>query len=290
MATIRKRKDRYQVQIRRIGQPQVSKSFHELKDAKAWARLMPRPTQYRAIRKRTSMCKTFLSQKHDIVTPLYDRYKQARQHYDEIQKGSPLPVRALLTDLQTITPAKVPVELLERHVFEKISIQGKALIVMADLILSIDSLDKSFKLRNDLIEKYERTNFNSDQEKIEVYLGRRMRNGVLDERFRGNMEHMHTQIDNCIFFSRLLCDDLFEYATHIGNKNKRSYRLSFRKFEPHNWSIAEKSGLFPSNELFANYLKMFKKGETKLDRLDAWMRTPRPAPYFSPLSLCSPPG
>lgn len=40
MATIRKRRDKYEVQIRHTGLPQVSKSFHELKGAKVWARMM----------------------------------------------------------------------------------------------------------------------------------------------------------------------------------------------------------------------------------------------------------
>jgi len=40
MATIRRRGDKYEVQIRRIGQPHVSKTFHQRKDAQAWARTM----------------------------------------------------------------------------------------------------------------------------------------------------------------------------------------------------------------------------------------------------------
>jgi integrase len=38
MATIRRRRDKYEVQIRRSGLPHLSKSFHVLKDAQAWAR------------------------------------------------------------------------------------------------------------------------------------------------------------------------------------------------------------------------------------------------------------
>ena len=38
MATIRKRRDRWQVQVRRAGHPPVSNSFLSRKDAKAWAR------------------------------------------------------------------------------------------------------------------------------------------------------------------------------------------------------------------------------------------------------------
>lgn len=40
MATIRKREDKYEVQIRRSGLPHASRSFHALKDAQAWARHM----------------------------------------------------------------------------------------------------------------------------------------------------------------------------------------------------------------------------------------------------------
>ena len=37
MASITKRKGRYQVQVRRVGHPSRAKSFHYLADAKKWA-------------------------------------------------------------------------------------------------------------------------------------------------------------------------------------------------------------------------------------------------------------
>jgi len=40
MASIRKHRGKYQVQIRRRGYPSISRSFHQLKDAKEWARQM----------------------------------------------------------------------------------------------------------------------------------------------------------------------------------------------------------------------------------------------------------
>ena len=40
MATIRKRGSRFQVQVRRQGQPIQSRTFLQLKDAQAWARQM----------------------------------------------------------------------------------------------------------------------------------------------------------------------------------------------------------------------------------------------------------
>ena len=40
MATIRKRGDKYQVQVRRNGFPPISRSFLKLKDARQWANQM----------------------------------------------------------------------------------------------------------------------------------------------------------------------------------------------------------------------------------------------------------
>lgn len=40
MATIRKKRSRYQVQVRRKGAPHISKTFHRLRDAQEWARKM----------------------------------------------------------------------------------------------------------------------------------------------------------------------------------------------------------------------------------------------------------
>ncbi len=40
MATIRRSGEKYQVRVHRIGQAYASKTFHELRDARAWARLM----------------------------------------------------------------------------------------------------------------------------------------------------------------------------------------------------------------------------------------------------------
>jgi len=40
MATIRKRAGKFQVQVRRLGCPALSKTFHSLQDARLWARQM----------------------------------------------------------------------------------------------------------------------------------------------------------------------------------------------------------------------------------------------------------
>lgn len=61
MATIRKRKHKYQAQVRRSGFPTITKSFHMLKDAQEWSRQMEiqidgdELTQDRSVLKETTL-------------------------------------------------------------------------------------------------------------------------------------------------------------------------------------------------------------------------------------------
>src|SRR6516164_2632197 len=94
----------------------------------------------------------FIGLKKQHVRPLRDRFEQAKHEFQEATKGRKGPViYTLLTDFQTMTPVRAPTEALERHVFEKISLRGRALVAAVTLVGAIDGLDKSIKYRNDLI-------------------------------------------------------------------------------------------------------------------------------------------
>ena len=104
-----------------------------------------------------SVSNRFISLKCQHVRPMRDRYVQARQEYDEFKersrthKGPPPLVYNFQADLQTITPVIAPIQVLERYVFEKISLRGRALAAAVDLVGAIDGLEKAIAYRNNLI-------------------------------------------------------------------------------------------------------------------------------------------
>jgi len=168
-----------------------------------------------------SICNHFISLKLQHVRPMRDKYTQAKQALDQFleaaktHKGPQQIGYTFEADLRTISPVKVPTEILERHVFEKISARGRAPIAAVSLVGAIDGLDKSIKYRNDLIAEFQKAPLPSHEERAKMYFGLRTAAGVIDERFPSTVEGIYAQTDDCIFFSRILADDLLEYGTKL---------------------------------------------------------------------------
>jgi len=178
-------------------------------------------------------------------------------------------VYELEADLQTITPLKVPTELLERHVFEKISIRGRALAAAVDLVGAIDGLEKSIKFRNDLITEFQQASPLPSKVLAEKYFGMRTEEGITDEKFPSSVTAIYEQTDDCIFFSRILADDLLEYGTKLRKRYAWKFRLHVPKLTGADWSIAENDGLLPPTSQYEKWLAGFKKKPKTFKRLTA---------------------
>jgi hypothetical protein len=225
-----------------------------------------------------SISNRFMSLKRQHVRPMRNRYVQARQEHDGFKerarthRGPPPLVYDFHADLQTITPVIVPIQVLERYVFEKVSVRGRALAAAVDLVGAIDGLDKSIKYRNDLIAEIHKESPVQPDLLMERYFGLRNANGVADERFKAGVEAIYNQTDDCIFFSRILADDLLTYGNRLRQKNAWKYRLGIPKLKGADWSTAERQGLFPANEAYASWLGGFPARPTRWQRVVARTR------------------
>ncbi len=220
-----------------------------------------------------SISNRFISLKRQYVRPMRERYLQARREYDDFRErarhhGGPPPlVYDFHADIQTLTPVVAPTDVLERYVFEKISIHSRALAAAVDLLGAIDGLEKSINYRNELIADIHKKSPHQVDSLAELYFGLRNANGVTDERFRVSIEAIYNQTDDCIFFSRILADDLLTYGNRLRRKNAWKYRLGVPKLKGADWAKAERDGLLPSNELYKSWLVGFKKETTRWRRV-----------------------
>jgi hypothetical protein len=225
-----------------------------------------------------SVSNRFILLKCQHVRPMRDRYVQARQEYDEFKersrthKGPPRLVYNFRADLQTITPVIAPIQVLERYVFEKISLRSRALAAAVDLVGAIDGLEKAIAHRNNLIAEVRKEGPVQADLLAERYFGLQNASGVTDERFKMNVEAIYNQTDDCIFFSRILADDLLTYGNRLRRKNAWKYRLGIPKLKGVDWSIAKGQGLLPSDEAYVSWLRGFRTDPTRWQRLVAWAR------------------
>jgi hypothetical protein len=90
-----------------------------------------------------------LGLKRQLILPTYTEYQTSREAFikarEAFLKWRPDPIPEFRANLSTITPIWLPTESLEKQIFERISIQGRALAASVELVGAIDALDKSIQ-------------------------------------------------------------------------------------------------------------------------------------------------
>jgi hypothetical protein len=214
------------------------------------------------------ICNRFISLKKQFIRPMRDQYEQTQKHYCASRNAFHRAVFELHADLQTILPTKVPTQALERYVFERISIRGRALPVASEVFSAIDSLNNCLNIRNSLVDDIQRASL-PPKELAERYLGLTNASGVRDEKFKTNIAAIYNQTDDCIFFTRTLADDLLDYGTRLRWRNAWKFRRLPRVGSV-DWSEAEADGLMPPSKEYENWLKGFKKKKSATSRFTEW--------------------
>jgi hypothetical protein len=102
-----------------------------------------------------SICNKFLNLKQQHILDLHRDYNIDREQViatlDAMRAGvAPAAPIEFQLDLQTLSPIWLPTQTLERLIFEKISIRGRALVAAVEVVSCIDALEKSIVFRNGL--------------------------------------------------------------------------------------------------------------------------------------------
>jgi hypothetical protein len=211
-----------------------------------------------------SICNAFIALKRQHVRPMAERYTSAREQYRraKVLRRAEEAGNRIQADFQTLPVIRLPIETAERFIFEKISVPGRALAAAVSLAGAIDALYTSIKHRNDLITEFHRASPVPHDTLAEKYFGIRSATGVIDENYSSAMDAIVHQIDDCIFFSRQLSDDLRDYGNKLRRQHLRRLRFGLpRIIGPADWSMAEAQGLIPAatQTQYADWLKSFKK-------------------------------
>jgi hypothetical protein len=139
---------------------------------------------------------------------------------------------------------------------------------------AIDGLDKAIKSRNDLIVEFQRSSPLPPKALAEKYFGLKRSDGVTDEKYSSIVMAIVNQTDDCIFFSRILADDLREYGKKLGRRHAWRLRLGLPKLTgPANWSEAERRGLIPPREQYEGWLRGFQKKPSWFRSITDWVRS-----------------
>lgn len=228
-----------------------------------------------------SISNAFIAFKRQIVLPLRASWQSVHDAHvnfiyeSKLRQAKGPRVFHFKADLESVPFVRTSVDVLERHVFEKTALRGRGLAAADALFRVIDDLTNTVRDRNDLVTEFREAS-HSPERLLEFYLGTADVDGHVDDRFRANIEALYLHSDDCIFFSRILADDLIEYGNRLRKRLPWRSRFRFPKFLPADWSEPERRGLLPSQDNYQAWLKGFRRRPKRLEalrkRLAAFMR------------------
>jgi len=94
------------------------------------------------------------------------------------------------------------------------------------------------------------------------------------------MEALFHQVDDCIFFSMLLANELLAREKKLHARNWWKYRLNVFRQHPADWSLARQEDLIPDKSKYADWLRGFgrppsiwKRLRERIKRFFTWQRS-----------------
>jgi hypothetical protein len=220
-----------------------------------------------------SITNSFCALKNQHVRSLKNNFDKQRNEHETFGREKAqgyLPSQQqfeIQADFQTLAPVQVPIELLHTFLFEKVSVTGLPLMAVVTLSQCIDGLNTSLDKRNDFVAESKKRSPIPHGELESIYFGAPDKNGRIDRTYPDTIDAISSYTDDCIFFSKLLGDVLMEHGRKLGKlygrKSPRIHKLDFTK--------AEKNGLIPDKNVYANWLNMFKELKPS-ERKSVWFR------------------
>lgn len=190
-----------------------------------------------------------------IKTDLDKNKERWEQHEAQRLAGQPVGAFSLPVEFKTTAPITVPIEALEKLVFDKISLQHRPLAIFGILVQTIDSLNALIAERSKVIEEFKASRNQGGRPLLEFYLGIPTATGIRDERYSSLVQGLDRYTDDCIFFSKQLAEDIYSYAKRQLNVYKAKFPAPYPQVDKQQLA-ASKQKFVPNESEYEGWMKL----------------------------------
>ena len=207
-----------------------------------------------------SICNSVLSLKAQHVQRMKETHAEQKtrflEHVARRNRGEHVEEFRFLADWQTISSPYLPIEILQKQLFEKLSVRGRALNLVTTLAQTLETLKETFEKRNELIKGYQNRNL-SQEELYILYFGLLYNGGHVNNEYPSSLEILFDLTNDAAFFSQLLCKDLVKHGRRLARRFKVKYGEGAPSVDKPDFFKAIASGLMPKAENYSDWLTMF---------------------------------
>lgn len=209
-----------------------------------------------------SICNAALATKKQHAEPLRIGFNKARDDLLKFQKEQASARMQGNTeyhvqlDLKIFPAPVVPIETLKDLVFQKLSTIGRPLALVSVLEQSLVGVRDAVAKREDLVQRFA-TGVIPEHLTAHFYFGLQLPNGHVSQEHADLVENIHSYIDDIVFFSALLCDDLMQHGEKLHSTFARRFGKGAPKVSKVDFSGPRISGLIPPESQYNDWLRAF---------------------------------
>ena len=223
-------------------------------------------------------CNSILSAKKQHIGALRETFNQAKvaaRAAIAAQQAGGGEVFEFHGDFRTFDILNLPLPILQTQIFEKLSVQGRVILLLTTLDQTAAGLNEAIRKRNQLTETFRARSLSSSTgELLALYFGFPFQ-GRIDQQYSDAVEAIYRQADDAIWFSAKLCSDLSAHGDQLSATFKRKFGKGSPRISKPDFAKATKGNLMPSDDDYADWLGMFTKGPTPISRTGRLWRSLR---------------
>lgn len=141
---------------------------------------------------------------------------------------------------------------------EKISLPGRPSSLISALIRTTAAIENTIQIRNDWIRQT-KLMFHSDPDlAILHFLGIEYGPGHIDRTYAESIESIHSQCNDVIYFSYLLCKDVTKYGNLLASELKNLSKKKLPIIREVDFTKAHEQGIIPSSSDYPTWDSAFK--------------------------------
>lgn len=202
------------------------------------------------------ICNSYLVLKDQQVRDLYNSFCEKQDKYRKIRSGQLKDQYfEFKADMRRVILPKTPLDLLNGQVYKNMNLNGRPVSSTAQIDNKIASLESAIETRDSVIQMIRMSPEMSEAEKASLYFGFPLPDGSLSTEYADALKGISTYVDDIIFFSKLLCDDLAEHGQKTRERFKKLFREEPTEVNKVDLSPAEEMGLMPDEGQYADWLK-----------------------------------
>lgn len=211
-----------------------------------------------------SICNAALRLKTQHVEPLYKQFLNDKASLEnfyqqrasgQISKDSPF---HFVADLKTFAAPILPTETLKELVFDRISVHGRPLSLVSQLVDSSQGLRTAIEKRDVLVERFKDGSV-SQAELPMYYFGLTLGGGHINQEYPDLISAIHSHVNDIAFFSALLCDDLVAHGNLLVEAFGKRIGKGAPKISQVDFSRPREKGLIPPEAEYIEWINAFVK-------------------------------